>query len=199
MGLRRACPQCRASGADFCNHDGPHGPQSPVPITPWWLRPFVKINRLDDLGDAPMCEETATSIVPNFMRARFVRKPECDGSCHHRAPQLNMAERLDRATTGAQGVLKGVGVLVLLASMGLIIHVLVIAVLVTVILALTGAVGVLALKLRSRRRRPALMPAPDPVLAAVPRTTVTSATVRPIGRTPDREMKPLNARSQHIR
>ena len=102
------------------------------------------------------------------------------------------------STQYAQRVLCVVGGIVLLASVDLVVHIVVITVLVAVILALVGGVGVLAYRLGRRNRRTPVLPAPDPELAAVKRITVTAATVRPIGRAPEREMKPLKARSQRI-
>ena len=193
--LRRACPQCKATGATWCTHNGPHGPQRPVPITPWWLWPAATANRLEDLEGPAMCEEKATSVVPNFMRGRFIRRPECDGSCHHRPPQLSMAERFDRATEKGLTFLKGVVAVAVLSVMCVIVHVLVIAILVTVIMALSGVAVALALKQRKRRQPQALpMPAPDPELAQVTRRTVSQVPVPEIRSAPSRELSRTRSR-----
>src|ERR1700751_3776496 len=96
--MRRACGGCRALGADFCNHDGPCGPQRPADVTPWWARPFVIIRRLDDLG-GPMCEAKASGVVPSFLVGRGQRKP-APCACHQ-APALSLGERFDQATKTA--------------------------------------------------------------------------------------------------
>lgn len=181
--MRRACQPCQASGATWCNHDGPHGPQRAADVTPWWLWPFATVNRLDDLEGPPMCEPKTTSgLVPIGLRARFARKPEPQ-PCHcHQPAALSMGDRFDKATGTAGKVLAGIGVTILLAAMDLIIHIIVIAVGATAILALTGLVIYLWRK-QHQVRHPAALAAPERVAQIVHarQQVVTTAAIAAIG------------------